>query len=126
MKTPIPVAISPSRTRTSRGDSSPEPAEMPEHEHIDQHGEGLHRELRHREIGRAEAEKHHGHAVADGTEREHCRHRRSRDGRRNRTRDDDEDDEDVVRHDAGARHCGTESRDPSTVRRLQPRPTWRR
>ena len=55
MKVPMPTAISPSRTRTSRGDSSPEPAEMPEHEHVDEDGEGLDRELRHREIGRAES-----------------------------------------------------------------------
>ena len=70
---------------------------MPEHEHVDEHGEGLHRELRHREIGRAEAEEHHRHAVADGPERENGRHRRLREGRGNRAGDDDEDDEDVVR-----------------------------
>ena len=126
MKMPIPMAISPSRARTSRGDSSPESAEMPEDEHVDEHGEGFHRELRHREVGRAEAEEHHGDAVADRPEREDRRHRRSRNGRRNRTGDDDEDDEDVVGGDAGARHRGAESPDPSTARRLRPGPTWPR
>ena len=82
---------------------------MPEHEHIDEHGEGFHRELRHREIRRPEAEKHRRHAVADSAECEHGRHRRLREGRRDRTRDDDEHDENVVRRDAGAGDRGTET-----------------
>ena len=63
---------------------------MSKDEHVDEHGEGLHRELRHREVGRAEAEEHHGDAVADGSEREDSRHRRLREGRRNRAGDDEE------------------------------------
>ena len=96
MKVPIPTAISASRARTSRGDSWPRSAEMPEDEHVDEHGERFHRELRHRQVGRAEAEEHHGDAVADRPQREDRRHRRSRNGRRDRTGDDDEDDQDVV------------------------------
>ena len=84
-----PAAISPSRIRTSRRRQRAELAEVPEHEHVNEHGERLDRELRHREIGRAEAEEHHGHAVADRSEREHGRHRRSGERRRERTGDDE-------------------------------------
>ena len=87
-----PVA-DPNEPRRQRAET----AKMPEHKHINEDGEGLHRELCHREIRRAEAEEHHGDAVADGAEGEHGRHRRSRDGCGNRTGDDDEHDEDVVR-----------------------------
>ena len=74
----------------------PQFAEVPEHEHVDEYGERLHRELRHRQIGRAEAEEDHGDAVAHGAECEDGRHRRSRESRRNRSGDDDGDDEEVV------------------------------
>ena len=43
-------------------------AEMPEHQHINQDGECLHRELCHREIWRTKPQVDHGDAVADNTE----------------------------------------------------------
>ena len=68
---------------------------MPEHEHVDEHGERLDRELRHREIRRAEDQERHGHAVADDAEREHRRHGGLGERRRDRAGDDDDDDRDA-------------------------------
>ena len=87
MKVPMATAITASRARTSRDDSSPSVAEMPEHEHVDEDGQRLDRELRHRQVGRAEAQEHHRHAVADRAQREHRRHGRcGRRWRRSRRR----------------------------------------
>ena len=110
MKMPIPTAMSVA-VRTSRA-TAPQISEVPEHQHVNQHREGLDRELRHREIGRAEHEEGRRDAVADRAEREHGRHGGSRMWRRC-SGDDDEDDEDVMGGDARARHRGRREPEPS-------------
>ena len=79
-----------------RAATAPEISEVPEHEHVDEHRERLDRELRHREIRRAEQQERRRHAVADHAEREHRRHGGLGERRRDRSGDDDHDDQHFV------------------------------
>ena len=76
---------------------------MSKDQDVDEDGEGLHRELRHREVWRAEADEHQGDAVAYGSERENSRHRRLSERCRNRAGDDDDHDDYIVCAYTGAR-----------------------
>ena len=76
---------------------------MPEHQHVNDHGERLDGELRHREIGCAVQQECHGDAVADDAKRQHGRHGGFGQGCGDGTRNDHRDDQDFMGPNIGSR-----------------------
>ena len=103
MTVPMPAPMSAIADAHQRRRQGAEVPEVPEHQHVNDHSQRLDGELRHRQIGRPEQQERQGHAVADDTERQDCRHRRLGQRRGNRSGDDDDNDQDLVEPNLGTR-----------------------
>ena len=125
MKMPPATATTPSRMRSERGDSPRRGGEAAQHEHEEEHGEGLDRELGEGEVGSPEEEEHDRDAVAHDAQRGHREEERRVPDDRHRPRHHREGDRRLTRpHRVEAERAAGPRASRTRSRRGRPSCRW--